>query len=259
MMLRVGAILAVLVASTGCQRPEPEVVIYVSVDESLARSVLADFSQRTGITVRFVGDTEATKTTGLARRLLRERSSPVADVFWSSEPFMTIDLADAGVLGVHHGRHADAWPESWRDEEARWFAFSPRPRVIVYDPSRVDPASVPESIESLAMNRELGVIAIADPRFGTTGGHLAAISVMFSEARGDGAYQAWLDGIRDHGVDVLPGGNAAVVEHVAMGEAALGVTDADDVHAGRRRGWELEMIVPSHGRHGGVVTPNTVA
>ena len=104
MMLRVGAILAVLVASTGCQRPEPEVVIYVSVDESLARSVLADFSQRTGITVRFVGDTEATKTTGLARRLLRERSSPVADVFWSSEPFMTIDLADAGVLGVHHGR-----------------------------------------------------------------------------------------------------------------------------------------------------------
>ena len=71
----------------GCTKPssDEEVVIYVSADETIARPILDAFEASTGVRVRPVFDTEATKTTGLVSRLLTERDRPRADLFWSSE------------------------------------------------------------------------------------------------------------------------------------------------------------------------------
>ncbi len=56
----------------GCDRETgPRVVLYASVDEHLARQVIASFEESTGIDVVLLGDTEAKKTTGLVRRLRR--------------------------------------------------------------------------------------------------------------------------------------------------------------------------------------------
>jgi iron(III) transport system substrate-binding protein len=43
-------------------------------------------------------DTEETKSTGLANKLLAEKNNPQADVFWSNEPVRTLVLKSRGAL-----------------------------------------------------------------------------------------------------------------------------------------------------------------
>tara|TARA_B100001059_G_scaffold187203_1_gene189352 strand:+ start:4120 stop:5175 length:1056 start_codon:yes stop_codon:yes gene_type:complete len=261
--IRRSLVAAVLMASiggcSGDESVERRVVVYVSVDEHVARAVLDEFEHRTGIDVLIVGDSEASKTTGLVQRLRSERDAPVADVFWSSEAMQTIALADEGILSPHE---IEEWPKRLRDPAGRWFAFSPRPRVIVYDPRRVSEADRPSTWEEAVDGRFAGRIAMADPRFGTTGGHLAAMESVWCSDGQPHRFDAFVEGLRSNRVRILPGGNAAVVEAVVGGEADIGFTDADDVRAARARGLEIEMLTPRHHRDAGGGTfmmPNTVA
>ena len=54
------------------------VTVYVSADEQIAREVFDAFTEKTGIEVFWVGDTESSKTTALVQRLHREKNNPVA-------------------------------------------------------------------------------------------------------------------------------------------------------------------------------------
>ena len=254
------AVLLVLPAGCGSDSSSTRrVVVYVSADEQIAREVLDAFQQRTGIDVLLIGDSEASKTTGLVQRLRAEHDAPIADVFWSSEAMQTIGLAGEGVLATCDDVD---WPREHRDEGGRWFAFSPRPRVIVFDPARLPASDRPATWSDAVDGRFTDRIVMADPRFGTTGGHLAAMEVAWSAAGTPERFDAFLDGLRRSRVRLLPGGNAAVVEAVANGEADIGFTDADDVRAARVRGLEVELLYPRHheGVGGGTfLMPNTVA
>ncbi|MCZ6794061.1 MAG: extracellular solute-binding protein, partial [Planctomycetota bacterium] len=209
-VLRVVTPLLAAVLAVGCsdRQDHPHVVLYVSADAHLARSVAAAFEAETGVRVDLVGDTELKKTTGLVERLRGERDHPQADVFWSSEIFMTIALADEGVLAPHDSEAVAGWPAEWRDADGRWFAFAARARVIVFAPERLAPAHVPETWTDLSHPRLRGRIAMADPRFGTTGGHLGAMKAFWERAAGPAYYEAFLIGLRDNEVRLLPGGNA---------------------------------------------------
>jgi iron(III) transport system substrate-binding protein len=255
--------LCVIVAG-GCHAEDgPEVVLYVSVDEHLARQVLRDFEDETGIRVRMVGDTEAKKTTGLVERLRAERDAPQADVFWSSEVFQTIDLAEEGVLDPFTPASLADWPAAYRDADGRWYGFAARARVIVYAPDRVPPEQRPAAWTDLLRSTYKGRIVMADPRFGTTGGHLGAMKAYW-DRQIPAYYEAFLMGLRDNEVRLLPSGNAGVVRAVATGEADLGLTDTDDVWAAQAQGMSVELVYPDHSReeepgNGTLLIPNSVA
>ena len=110
------------------------VSVYVSADEQIAREVFAAFTDQTGIHVDWVGDSESSKNTTLVQRLIREKENPVADVFWSSEILGTILLSRQNMFAVCNAPNAMNWPENHRDSKFHWFGFSPRARVIAYDP-----------------------------------------------------------------------------------------------------------------------------
>lgn len=252
---------ALVVSLAACDRSDRSVVVYVSADEAVATPILDRFEETTGIRVLMVGDTEARKTTGLLDRIRREAGHPMADVLWSSEAIGTVALAENGLLAPHRSLQADAWPDQWKAVDRTWYAFSPRPRVLVFDPAVVDPQSLPTSWAALSDPVWRGRIAMADPRFGTTRGHLAAIRWWMGGRDAD-AWPAWLEAMRSQDLKVLPGGNAAVVDAVDRGEATLGMTDADDVHAANRLGAALEMRVLRHGAgegEGAMLMPNTAA
>ncbi|MHC4419764.1 MAG: extracellular solute-binding protein [Planctomycetota bacterium] len=257
--------LALFLLTMGCDRSQQGVVLYVSADDHVARQVVRAFEQQTGIRVDTVGDTEQTKTTGLANRLRAERDNPQADVFWSSEVFNTINLAEEGVLDAYEPSTGADWPREFRDPQHRWYGFAARARVIVYAPGRVTPQDRPETWMDLLQDRFRGRIVMADPRFGTTGGHLAAMKVYWSKIVGGGYYDAFLMGLAKNEVRLLPSGNAGVVQAVADGEADLGLTDTDDVWAARARGLDVDLVYPRHdvapGAAGGgtLLIPNTVA
>ncbi len=244
----VAAALFLLNLQIGCdQSGANPVVVYVSVDEQVARPILAAFTERTGIPVSPLFDTEATKTTGLANRLRRESGRPRADVFWSSEPFEVERLAADEMLAVATHPELSDHPAAWRRADDRWFAFAGRGRVLVYDPDVLSPEAVPDRWTALVEPRFRDAIVMADPRFGTTRGHLGAMSVYWSRAAMPGYYAAWLEGLAENGVRMLPGGNAATVDAVARGEAVLGLTDTDDVVAANARGLRVKAVAPRHG------------
>ena len=251
------------------------VSIYVSADDVLARDVFAaEFMRSESVSPVF--DTEATKTTGLERRLIAERNRPRADLFWSSEGFAVVRLARAGVLrpftkGGELESVWSAWPEAHRDPEKRWIAFAARARVVVTRTDRADvepPASWADLARPGLAKGSAAAIAIADPRFGTTCCHLSALEVAWRDAAARGieapSFDAWLDGMRANGVRVLTGGNSATVEAVATGECAFGLTDSDDALAAIARGLPLRMSLPRTlpaGVAGGgtMLIPNTVS
>lgn len=243
------------------------VVLYSSVDDYLLRDFVRACESEIGLRVRVVGDTEATKTTGLVTRLLAERASPRADVWWSSEPIGTVRLARHGVLEPATTRaeadFAGSWPAGLRAGDRAWYGFAPRARVIVFSADRVRPADAPRRLRELLAPRWAGRVGMARPQFGTTRTHMTALLHL----SGDDALRAWLSALKDARLRLYDG-NAAVVRAVAFGEIDAGLTDTDDVHAGRRQGWPIEFAfeVPDDERperglpsFGPVALPNTVA
>ncbi|MEM7228621.1 MAG: extracellular solute-binding protein [Planctomycetota bacterium] len=263
------AVVAIMVFGlSGCRRgdDEPTVVLYASADEYLAREIVAAFEDETGINVELLGDSEARKTTGLVERLRNEQDKPQADVFWSSECFQTIALADEGVLDEYLSDATADWPVEHRDGQRRWFGFAARARVIVFAPDRVSLDDRPETWMDLTDAKWKGRLVMADPRFGTTGGHLGAMRTYWSAlGYGNAYYEAFIAGLADNNVRLLTTGNAGVVDAVARGEADIGLTDTDDVWAARERGFDVDLLYPRHHREpdkrggGTLLIPNTVA
>ncbi len=244
-MRRTWGLLTAALLLAGCGGGS-EIVVYTSADEHVARPIFERFERETGIHVSAKYDSEATKTTGLASLLRSESARPRADVFWSNEQMAVVALALEGLLAPCTDPAVEAWPSAWRAQDGRWCALAGRARVIVYSPSRV--SQPPELWTDLIDPQWNKRIAMADPRFGTTRGHLGAMKVYWDANAMPGYFEAWAEGLMDNHPLLLTSGNAGVVDAVARGEADIGLTDSDDVLAAQARGLAVEMVLPRHAR-----------
>ena len=210
-----------------------EVVLYTSVDEPVARPIVDEFTRRTGIKVLLKTDAEASKTAGLVETIRAERANPQADVLWNNEPFHMINLAEEGLLAEYESATAKDIPAQFKDVKHRWAANGLRLRMIATSPKgeRVT------TIEGLTDPALKGRVAIANPAFGTTSGHVAALFVAWGPQRAE----QFLRELKANGVKLL-GGNGEVVKQVAAGNIDAGLTDNDDVDAMLREGGKLKGV-----------------
>ncbi|MBI4563785.1 MAG: extracellular solute-binding protein [Planctomycetes bacterium] len=243
---------AAALASHACSRGSREVVVYASVDEIYARGIFEAFTRETGIAVRAVYDTEEAKTLGLVHRLLAERGSPRADVFWNGECSRTALLDREGILSPYRPPTAEGIGASWRDPDGAWTGFGARARVIVYNTNRVQ--EPPATLEELTRPPWKGRVAMANPLFGTTATHVAALF----HVRGEAATLRLLEALRSNGVRLV-GGNSHVRDLVARGDCDVGLTDSDDVWIGKERGDPVAMVFPDQDVTGTLIIPNSVA
>jgi iron(III) transport system substrate-binding protein len=218
----------------GCARSSNEVVVYAAQDRIFAEPIFAEFTRKTGIRVRAVHDNEATKTTGVANRLMVESARPVADVWWSNEEMRTRQLARKGILATN------------------WQAFGQRRRVLVAQPQIAErlPRRVPMALLTNAEYR--GRIAIAYPVFGSTANHLLVLRQRWGEEQ----WRQWCLALKANR-PLIVDGNSAVVRLVAKGDAWIGLTDSDDVTFGRREG--LSVVDRELASADGFAVPNTAA
>lgn len=243
------------------------VTLYTSVDDTFAKMVVKQFEEETGITVDVLGDTEATKTTGLVTRLQSEKNNPTCDVWWASEPMGTILLARDGVLetGGMEGTVSEDWPSTFRAQDWTWVGTALRRRVIVYATDRVD--TPPTSMHELIDPEFRGRVGMARPQFGTTRIHMALLAAKW----GVGGLEDWLEQLKANKVRLYDG-NATVVRAVAMGEIDIAMTDTDDVWSGQENGWDVAFTTDPSYDPGGlsgdnryvlpadqILIPNTVA
>ena len=241
---------------SGCGGPEAadaEVVVYTSVDQIHASKVFEQFSARTGIRVAPVFDTEAAKTTGLYGRLLSERKRPRADVFWNGEICRTIQLAQAGLAADLRDLVPDDLPKKWVDPNGRWAAFSLRARIIIYNTKMLDESRAPRSLEELTRAEWRGKFAMANPLFGTTATHTAALYEVLGEAKAG----ALMRSLKANGARVVEG-NSVVRDLVARGEVPAGLTDTDDFFAGLLDGKPVGCVIPDQDGLGAFLIPNSV-
>lgn len=238
------------------ERAAATVVVYCSVDETYARPILDRFEERTGIRVEAMFDSEAGKTTGLLNRLIAENRSgrPGADVFWSGELFGTMRLAESGILEAYEPATPMAEiPARFRDPAGRWNAMAARARVLAFNPDKTPRDQVPKRWEDLARPNVAPNVAIANPLFGTTRGHVAAMFALWGPDRA----QAFLRGLRDNEAIILDG-NSATVRAVINGRARFAATDSDDVYAAQRAGATIDFVEPDLGDGGTLLIPCSV-
>jgi len=109
----------------------------------------------------------------------------------------------------------------------------------------------PTSVMDLLAPRFKGKACIANPLFGTTSMHAAALFAVLGE---DNA-KAFFEGFSTNGGTMLSS-NGEVRRRVAAGEFAVGITDTDDVNVARLEGKPVGMVYPDANGMGMLIIPN---
>jgi iron(III) transport system substrate-binding protein len=252
LLLLAGFMAAVL---TGCGKQRQFVTAYVSVDQIYSEPILKAFERSTGIEVRAVYDVEASKTTGLATRLIAEKDRPRADVFWNGEFAQTLRLKDLGVLGACAPPSAAGIPGAFKDPEYCWYGLGGRARVFLVNRSLLKPEDYPKRLEDfLDPKYAPDRIGMALPLFGTAATHAAA---LFAVMGADPA-SSYFTALKSRGIQVVDG-NSTVRDRVAAGHWLFGLTDTDDALGAIQQGAPVEVIAPEQDGKGTLVVPGTVA
>jgi iron(III) transport system substrate-binding protein len=247
----VGYLLVLLFTGACHQRTVGEVVIYTSVDDVFARPIAERFEQETGITVQLVPDTEETKSTGLLNRLIAEKERPQADVFWSGDPVRAAILKAKGVAAPYRSPQANGLPPQFSDPDGYWTGFSARARVLIYNRTLIPEGQEPKSVLDLLNARFKDKACIANPLFGTTSMHAAALFAVLGEAKA----KAFFEGFVENGGKILSS-NGEVRRRVAEGEFAVGITDTDDANVARLEGKPIGIVYPDADGMGTLIIPN---
>lgn len=248
-------ILVLVFALAGCRsssQRSPVVVVYVSEDQVFSEPILKDFEKETGVRVKAVFDTEEAKSTGAMNRLIAEKDNPQADVYWANEPIRAEALKTRGIAAPYVSPAAADIPVTFKDPEGYWTGFSARARVLVFNrKARAKPAS----ILAYSDPRWKGKAVLANPLFGTTTAHMAALFTVWPKERAE----KFLDDMKKNGVKMSTS-NGESADLVASGEFEVGLVDSDDGVSRVKQGRPVEMVYPDQEEDGigCFIVPNAV-
>ena len=246
-------VIALLIFWETTREPEEKrrmVVVYVSEDRVFSEPILKDFEKETGIEVKAVYDTEEAKSTGVMNRLIAEKSNPQADVYWANEPIRAEVLKQKGVSASFVSINAKGIPPMFKDPDGYWTGFSARARVLIVN-KRV--REKPDSILAYTERKWEHRGVIANPLFGTTTAHIAALFAFWGDDRAD----AFMRAMKRNGV-ALSTSNGESADFVATGRYDFALVDSDDAVSRIRQGRPVSMVYPDQkpGEPGCFIVPN---
>lgn len=203
---------ACTVALTGCGSDADTLTVYSAQHESLIRTMLADFTEETGIELEFRNASDSE----LANQIVAEGDSSPADVFLT-ENGPSIDVVDqAGLLAPLDEPTLSQVREEFQPASGDWVGFAARATVLAYNPSLIGEPELPASILDLADPRWKDQVAIA-----SGGVDFQAIVSAVLALRGEEATRTWLAGLKTN-AQVYPS-NTAVMKAVDEGKVQVGV------------------------------------
>jgi len=236
-----------------CKRGAKEVVVYTSVDQPFSEPIFKEFEKRSGIKVLAVYDTEETKSTGVVNRLIAEARQPQADVFLSGDPVRPFLLIKRGLVQPYPSPAAATVPARFRAPDGTWTGSAARARILLVNKQKVSAAEMPKSVRDLAAPRWKGQTALANPLFGTTTMHVAALFGAWGEDKG----RAFLDDLKTNQARIASS-NGEVKRLVTAGEVAFGLCDTDDAAEALHDGAPVEVVYPDQEGVGTLVMPTAV-
>jgi iron(III) transport system substrate-binding protein len=199
-----------------------------------------------------VYDTEETKSAGVMNRLIAEKVNPQADVYWANEPIRAEVLRQQDVSAAYRSPSAEGIAEQFRDPLGYWTGFSARARMLMVAKGTHDnPISIQAYADPLFNSRAI----IANPLFGTTTAHIAALFTVWGDQRA----KDFLDAMHRNGVRIASS-NGDSADQVAAGSFDFALVDSDDVHSRQKQGLPIRGVYPDQedGGLGCFIVPNAV-
>jgi iron(III) transport system substrate-binding protein len=134
-----------------------------------------------------------------------------------------------------------------------WAAFGFRSRRLVVNTRLAPQLTVTNVVYLRELTNQVwrGKVALAYPLFGTTATHFHALRQYW----GTETWERWCRALQANR-PLLADGNSVVVNLVGRGEAAIGLTDSDDIAAGKKRGYPIIALPITEET---LLIPNTVA
>jgi iron(III) transport system substrate-binding protein len=169
-------------------------------------------------------------------RLIAEKNNPQADVYWANEPIRAVVLKQKGVSAPYISPNSKDIPYKFKDPEGYWTGFSARARVLIVNKKVKEK---PSSILDYTNPKWKGKAVIANPLFGTTTVHIAALFTVW----GDEKAKKFLEDMKKNNVKISSS-NGESADLVASGEFSFSLVDHDDVVSRLRRGEPVEMVFP---------------
>jgi iron(III) transport system substrate-binding protein len=211
-----------LCASFGAAAQDQVLNLYSARHYQTDEALYADFTKATGIKINRVDADDA----GLLARLRSEGASSPADVILLVDAARII-VADADGLfqPVKSSVLASRIPAQLRGKDdglgSRWFGFSTRARVIVFNKATVKHDDV-DTYEELADPKNKGKVCT---RSGSHPYNLSLFGSMY-EHLGAQKTEAWLKGVVDNMARAPKGGDTDQIKAVASGECGIALTNS---------------------------------
>jgi len=211
--------LVALAAATGgpATAQDNTLNLYTARHYSTDEALYANFTKATGIKVnRIEGGEDA-----LFERIKAEGANSPADVFLTVDAGRLWRADQAGIFEpVKSPLLEKRIPAQYRDPEGRWFGFSARARVIVFNKAAVKPGEI-ENYEDFADPKWKGKVCVR------SSAHPYQLSLTASIIAHDGPEKAdaWLKGLAANLARDPKGGDTDQIRSVAAGECDVTLTN----------------------------------
>ena len=246
------SVFIVLTLLSCSKKDENIVTVYVSEDQVFSEPILKDFEKETGIKVKAVYDGEESKGTGVMNRLIAEKDNPQADLYWANEPIRAEVLKSIGILEPYLSKNAKDIPAVFKEKNNYWTGFSARIRVFMADNNM---KKKPTTILDYTNPIYKGKATIANPLFGTTTAHIAALFTIW----GDEKTKEFMKKLKQNQV-TISSSNGESADFVTSKNSEFALVDSDDAMSRLKNGKDITIIYPDQKEHeiGAFVVPNTI-
>lgn len=202
----------------GAARAEEVLNLYTSRHYQTDEALYTGFTEATGIKInRIEGKGDA-----LIERIKSEGANSPADILITVDAGRLWRAEQAGLFQpVASKVLEDRIPASLRHPEGRWFGFSERARLIIYNKDLVEPGAI-QSYEDLADPKWRGLVCIR------SSSNIYNLSLMGSmiAARGEAGAETWAKGVVANFARPPQGGDTDQIRAVAAGECGIGVANS---------------------------------
>jgi iron(III) transport system substrate-binding protein len=211
-----------LAAAAGAGSPaeasSKELNIYSARHYQTDEALYERFTKETGIKVNRIEDSGEK----LMVRLASEGANSPADVFVTVDAGNLWRADEAGLFQpVTSAALEKRIPKHLRQKDGRWFGFSTRARVIVFDKAAVKDPSQLARYEDLADPRWKGRVCIR------SSSNVYNLSLMAALIRhlGEGSAEAWAKGVVANFARDPKGGDTDQIKAIAAGECQVGLAN----------------------------------
>ena len=231
----------VFLLSSNIVLAKERLAVYTTLDEPLARAVLAAFEEDTGIGVDWV------RLSGgeCVARLIAEKENPQISIWYGGVGLDHIVAKDQGLTIPYESPNAVNIPDNFKDEDHCWTGIYAGPLCFVSNTNRLEELGLeaPTSWADLIKPEYEGHLQVANP--GTSGTSYNVLATVVQILGEDEAFE-YLKKL-DKNIFQYTRSGSKPGKNAAIGEIPIGIGYAHDQVKLIAKGYPLIITFPSEG------------